>query len=175
LPSRHRCPLARSTVRDAAAMRSQLRVLVHAPAARIFALAAEVERWPELLPHYRYVRRLPDPNGERRFAMGARRGPIPVRWEAIQRPRSEQGVIEFEHTGGVTRGMRVAWHLDETDEGVEVSIEHEVKLAWPLVGEPVARWIIGPQFIEAIARRTLRRVKHLAERGAEAREAGGVA
>jgi uncharacterized membrane protein len=156
-------------------MRSQVRVLMHAPADRIFALATAVERWPKLLPHYRYVRRLPDPNGERRFAMSARRGPIPVRWEAVQRPRPAENIIEFEHTGGVTRGMHVAWRLDETDEGVEVTIEHELRLGWPLVGEPVARWIIGPQFIEAIARRTLRRVKQLAEQGAEAREAEGVA
>ena len=148
---------------------------MHAPADRIFALAADVERWPERLPHYRYVRRLPDPNGERRFAMGARRGPIPVRWEAVQRPRPADGVIEFEHTGGVTRGMHVAWRLNETDDGVEVSIEHDLRLAWPLVGESVARWIIGPQFIEAIARRTLRRVKQLAEQVVEAREAEGMA
>ena len=150
-------------------------MLMHAPADRIFALAAEVERWPELLPHYRYVRRVPDPSGERRFAMGARRGPVPVRWEAIQRPRPEHGFIEFEHTGGVTRGMHVAWRLNETDDGVEVSIEHDLRLKWPLVGEPVARWIIGPQFIEAIARRTLRRVKQLAEQVVEAREAEGMA
>ena len=150
-------------------------MLMHAPVDRIFALAAEVERWPERLPHYRYVRRLPDPAGERRFAMGARRGPIPVRWEAIQRPSPEQRAIEFEHTGGLTRGMQVAWHLDETDDGVLVSIEHDLHLAWPLVGELAARAVIGPQFIEAIARRTLSRVKQLAEQGAEARAAEGVA
>ncbi len=39
-------------------------------------------------------------------------------------------------------------------------------LRWPLIGELVARTIIGPQFIEAIAGRTLRRVKALAEAGA---------
>ena len=148
---------------------------MHAPADRIFALAADVERWPERLPHYRYVRRLPDPNGERRFAMGARRGPIPVRWEAIQRPRPAGSVIEFEHTGGVTRGMRVAWRFREAGDGVEVSIDHELHLPWPLIGEPIARWVIGPQFVEAIARRTLRRVKELAEDGVRARAAEGVA
>jgi len=156
-------------------MRSELRIRVHAPADRIFALATDVERWPERLPHYRYVRRLPDPNGERRFAMGARRGPIPVRWEAVQRPRPSERAIDFEHTGGVTRGMRVAWRFRETEDSVEVSIEHELRLGWPLVGELVASWIIGPQFVEAIARRTLRRVRQLAEEGVGAREAEGVA
>jgi ribosome-associated toxin RatA of RatAB toxin-antitoxin module len=156
-------------------VKSELRIRMHAPADRIFALAADVERWPERLPHYRYVRRLPDPDGERRFAMGARRGPIPVRWEAVQRPRPAESVIEFEHTGGVTRGMQVAWRFREAEDGVEVSIEHELHLGWPLISEPIARWVIGPQFVEAIARRTLRRVKALAEQGIGARDAEAMA
>ena len=107
---------------------------MRAPFERIFPLAAEVERWPELLPHYRYVRRLPDQNGERRFAMGARRGPIPVRWEAIQRPLPDERRIEFPHTGGVTRGMEVAWRFAPAGRQLDVSIEHELELGWPLIG-----------------------------------------
>ncbi|CAN5781441.1 hypothetical protein BH20CHL8_BH20CHL8_08570 [soil metagenome] len=144
-------------------MKSRLHQRIDAPYERIFALAANVERWPQILPHYRYVRPVNDPNGERRFAMGARRGPIPVTWEAIQRPLPEERRIEFVHTGGVTRGMWVAWRFEERDGGVDVSIEHRLDLRWPLIGELVARTVIGPQFIEAIAGRTLRRVKALAE------------
>jgi len=140
-------------------------VLMRAPFDRIFDLAAEVERWPERLPHYRYVRRLPSADGERRFAMGARRGPIPVRWEAVQRPLVEERRIEFVHTGGVTRGMWVAWHFDQRGDEVDVSIEHRLDLGWPLIGG-LAERVIGPQFVEAIAGRTLRRVKELAEGGA---------
>lgn len=140
-----------------------MRLAMAADPRRVFDLAVDVERWPELLPHYRYVRRLPDPRGERRFAMGARRGAIPVRWEAVQRPRPEDGVIEFVHTGGVTRGMRVAWRIAPRDGGADVSIEHELRLGWPLVGETVASRVIGPHFVDAIAGRTLRRVKQLAE------------
>jgi hypothetical protein len=147
-------------------MRSKLLIHVDAPLERIFPLAAEVERWPERLPHYRYVRRLPGANGERRFAMGARRGPMPVRWEAIQRPLPDEHRIEFTHTGGVTRGMEVAWRFEPDETGWDVSIEHEWRLGWPLIGGWAARHVIGPQFIEAIARRTLRRVKALAEAGA---------
>ena len=144
-------------------MKSRVQIHVDAPLERIFPLAAEVERWPERLPHYRYVRRLPAANGERRFAMGARRGPIPVRWEAIQRPLPDERRIEFTHTGGVTRGMRVAWRFEPDDGGWEVSIDHQLDLGWPLIGGFAAERVIGPQFIEAIARRTLRRVKELAE------------
>ena len=147
-------------------MRSRLSISIRAPFESIFPLAAEIERWPERLPHYRYVRRLPASNGERRFAMGARRGWIPVSWEAVQRPLPEDRRIEFTHTGGVTRGMAVAWTFKEKDGSWLVSIEHELRLAWPLLGEWAARTVIGPQFIEAIAMRTLRRVKTLAEAGA---------
>jgi uncharacterized membrane protein len=144
-------------------VKSRVAVQIDAPLERIFPLASEVERWPERLPHYRYVRRLPAADGERRFAMGARRGPIPVRWEAIQRPLPAERRIEFTHTGGVTRGMQVAWHFEPQDGGWEVSIEHELELAWPLIGGFAAERVVGPQFVEAIARRTLRRVKAMAE------------
>ena len=145
-------------------MNSVRRIHVRAPYERIFDLAADVERWPQRLPHYRYVRRLPAPSGQRRFAMGARRGLVPVRWEAIQRPRFEDRRIEFTHTGGVTRGMEVAWRFEPEGEGWDVSIEHELTLRWALVGGLVARHVIGPQFIDAIAGRTLRHIRDLAER-----------
>ena len=146
-------------------MRSELHELMHAPFEVAFDLAAGVERWPEILPHYRFVRRVPDPGGERRFAMGARRGPIPVRWEAIQRPMRDERRIEFVHTGGVTRGMWVEWRFTDGADGLDVSIEHRLELGWPLIGRFAAERVIGPQFIEAIARRTLRRVRELAEAG----------
>lgn len=142
-------------------MRSELHELMRAPYERIFDLAADVERWPELLPHYRYVRRLPGP--DRRFAMGARRGPIPVRWEALQRPLRAERRIEFEHTGGVTRGMHVAWRFEERGGATDVSIEHRLDLGWPLIGRLAADRVVGPQFIEAIAARTLRRIREIAE------------
>ena len=145
-------------------MKSEMHELMRAPYERIFELAAEVELWPERLPHYRYVRRVPDPNGERRFAMGARRGPIPVAWEAIQRPMRDERRIEFVHTGGVTQGMQVAWRFEDLRDGIDVSIEHRLELAWPLIGDLAARHVIGPHFIEAIAGRTLRCVRALAER-----------
>jgi len=147
-------------------MRSVMGEMMRAPFEPIFELAADVEAWPRILPHYRFVRPVPDPNGERRFAMGARRGPIPVRWEAIQRPLRDERRIEFVHTGGVTRGMWVEWRLDEAQGGTHVSIEHHLDLGWPLIGGFAAERVIGPQFIEAIARRTLRRVRELAEASA---------
>jgi uncharacterized membrane protein len=137
---------------------------MRAPYDTVFDLAAAVERWPEILPHYRFVRPIPDPEGERRFAMGARRGPLPVRWEAIQRPMRDDRRIEFVHTGGVTKGMWVAWRFADAPDGtLDVSIEHRLDLGWPLIGGWAAEHVVGPQFIEAIAGRTLRRIRDLAE------------
>ena len=147
-------------------MNSTMRIHIDAPFERIFPLAAEIERWPERLPHYRYVRAVPASNGERRVAMGARRGPIPVRWEAGQRPMPDERRIEFTHTGGLTRGMEVAWRFEPSNGGWDVSIEHRLQLDWPLIGGIAADSVIGPQFIDAIAGRTLRTVKQLAEASA---------
>ncbi len=144
-------------------MKSQLSLTMRAPWERIFPLAADVEQWPQILPHYRNVRRIPDPDGERRFAMGARRGAIPVSWEAIQRPMQDSRTIEFVHTRGVTKGMWIAWRFEPVVGGTEVTIEHRLELGWPLIGDFAARRVIGPQFIEAIAGRTLRRIRQVAE------------
>ena len=145
-------------------MKSELHEPMRAPYDVVFDLAAGVERWPEILPHYRYVRPVPDPKGERRFAMGARRGPLPVRWEAIQRPMRDDRRIEFVHTGGVTKGMWVAWHFADAPDGMlDVSIEHRLDLGWPVIGGWAAEHVVGPQFIDAIAGRTLRRIRELAE------------
>jgi uncharacterized membrane protein len=148
-------------------VKSEIGIVIQAPLERIFELGAEIERWPERLPHYRFVRPVPDAEGRRRFAMGARRGPVPVRWEAIQEPSLADRRIEFRHTGGVTRGMEVAWILTPLGEGaVDVRIQHELRLDWPVIGGFAADHVIGPQFIEPIARRTLRTIKAIAERDA---------
>ena len=104
-----------------------------------------------------------DTAGMERVVTSFGRGMIPVRWQATQRPRPEQRVIEFTHTGGVTRGMQVAWRLVPRDGATEVSIEHRLELGWPLIGRFAAERVIGPHFVDAIAGRTLRRMRQLAE------------
>jgi hypothetical protein len=140
-----------------------MRVQMAAPYERIFDLAAGIERWPEILPHYRYVRRVGSQSGTPEFAMGARRGWIPVAWRATQTPRPDERRIDFHHTGGVTRGMEVAWHFERSGDGWEVRIEHALELGWPLIGRFAAERVIGPHFIDAIAGRTLRTIKGLVE------------
>ena len=131
----------------------------------IVALAVDTERWPEILPHYRWVRLLEGGGDHKSVEMAARRGRIPVRWRARQDVERDgpTPVIRFHHTGGVTRGMDVAWTFQPTAEAVRVTISHEFTPPWPVVGPFIADRIIGPHFIEAIAGRTLATIKRIVE------------
>jgi ribosome-associated toxin RatA of RatAB toxin-antitoxin module len=139
--------------------------LVRAPLARIFALAADVERWPSLLPHYRFVRYLERrPDGGGIVDMSANRPFGIVQWPTWWRSRmrvSPPGAaltpsVRFSHIGGVTKGMEVEWTFQEAADGTHVRIVH----VWngppiPVVGELVAAMVIGPVFVHGIASRTL--------------------
>jgi ribosome-associated toxin RatA of RatAB toxin-antitoxin module len=136
---------------------------MRAPAGLIYSLAAEVERWPEILPHYRWVRLLERSGNRKLVDMAASRDGIPVSWQALQTLDPDTPRIEFRHVRGVTRGMEVAWTFQPLDGGTLVRIEHDLDLRWPLIGPWVAEHVIAPQFVEHIARKTLRRIKRLAE------------
>src|SRR6266581_7070582 len=45
----------------AASMRTVDRAIMRAPLARVFDVAADIERWPQILAHYRWVRFLERP------------------------------------------------------------------------------------------------------------------
>lgn len=136
---------------------------IAAPAARIYPLAADIARWPVILPHYRWVRILSD-DGRRRVAdMSAWRDVIPVRWSAEQVLHPDEPRVSFHHVGGVTKGMTVEWTFAELNGETDVTISHELSLPWPLIGGLAADYIIGPLFIANIAGKTLRRVRDIAE------------
>ncbi len=139
-------------------------VVMRGDLARIVHLAADIERWPELLPHYRWVRVLREEGNRRLVEMAAHRDGIPVRWWAEQERFPEVPRITFRHVRGITTGMEVEWQFMPGPDGVRVEIHHELRLGWPLIGGLVADRIIGPLFVANIAGKTLRRIKQLAER-----------
>ena len=148
--------------------------LVRAPLARIFALAADVERWPALLPHYRYVRYLEHrADGGGIVDMSAYRsfGIVhwPTWWRSVMRvhppDQSPAPTVRFTHIAGVTRGMEVEWSFHETPGGTHVRIVH----VWdgpsiPILGAVAATLVIGPVFVHGIASRTLAGLATAAER-----------
>jgi ribosome-associated toxin RatA of RatAB toxin-antitoxin module len=143
---------------------------IHADAAIVFELAAAVEDWPRILPHYRLVRVLAtDGPAKRTVLMAARRDvlpglAIPLRWTATQVVDRQAHRIEFEHVRGITRGMRVAWTIerDAADDSVVAEIRHVFEPRWP-APEALIQLIVGEYFVNGVARRTLQRIGELAE------------
>jgi len=144
-------------------MHSEISTWIGAPPEAVYPLVVDLARWPERLPHYRYVRVLSRDRMETLAAMSARRGIIPVFWHAIQTPEPSSRRVHFRHVRGITRGMRVVWTLEPERGGTRASIHHELTLGWPLLGRWFAERIIAREFIEPIAGRTLARFKAIAE------------
>jgi uncharacterized membrane protein len=144
------------------------RTHMRAPMERVFGAATEVERWPELLSHYRWVRML-----ERRLdgglvEMAAWRpfGPFgcPTWWVSEMRVDRPTPAVHYRHVRGITSGMDVVWQFVPDREGTEVSIVHEWSgPPWPVISRPAAELVIGPVFIHGIASRTLAGIKHHVE------------
>jgi ribosome-associated toxin RatA of RatAB toxin-antitoxin module len=137
----------------------------------IFKLAAEVQDWPRILPHYRWVHVLASEGRQRRTVeMAARRDVLPrvvafpLRWTAVETMYPAEGRIEFEHVGGITRGMHVAWTIAPTSDvsNVLVRIRHVFDPTWP-VPPALVTLIVGEYFVNGVARRTLRCIADLAE------------
>lgn len=131
-------------------------IVIDAPPHLIYERASETQRWPEILPHYRYVRVLETNGMQSVVEMAARRGTIPVRWRAEQINDPQRPQIFFRHLGGWTKGMRVYWRFMPLSNGkTRVRIDHELR-------SPLAP-IIGKYFIDPIATRTLARMKEILE------------
>lgn len=133
---------------------------MRAPVARVFAAAADVERWPDLLPHYRWVRMVERRTDGGLVEMAAWRpfGPLnyPTWWVSEMRIDERAPAVHYRHVRGITRGMDVVWRFEGKGEETEVTIVHEWSgPRWPLIGGVAAEWVIGPVFIHGIASRTL--------------------
>jgi ribosome-associated toxin RatA of RatAB toxin-antitoxin module len=158
--------------------------VVKAPLATMFAVAADVERWPEHLPHYRFVRfrsRRSDGGGVVEMAANRPFGVAdwPTWWLSEMAVLPPGGgtdpAIRFRHVGGITRGMDVEWQFAPVAGGVQVRIVHVWDgPRWPLIGGIAAVAVIGPVFIHGIASRTLAGLAGAAERMGAANPADGV-
>ncbi|MEZ0240282.1 MAG: type II toxin-antitoxin system RatA family toxin [Chloroflexota bacterium] len=151
-------------------MRSDIGIDVAAPAATVFALARDVERWATLLPHYArssVVERRGD--GSRIVEFIARRPfvpvlglGLPVTWRARtwSETTPDGPTLRFVHVAGATRGMDVTWRLAPSPDGAacRVTIEHVFAPAIPGFARFVDRWFTTP-----IAGRTLATFRALAE------------
>lgn len=148
--------------------------VMDAPVDVCYRTGADVERWPEWLPHYRWVRfQRKDGFGTGRVEMAARRafGPLswPVWWASEMHVDEARPAVIYRHVAGITTGMDVVWSFEDVGGGrTQVRIVHEWDDGprWPLPGF-LRRWIgnaiIGPVFIHHVASRTLAGIRRAAE------------
>ena len=149
-------------------MRRANEITIDADIVTIYGLGSRIERWPDLLPHYRKVDVLwSDVDGSRLVArMSATRDGIPVSWMCWLARDAVARRLTFRHIGGFTRGMQVVWTFEQLPDGrVTVRIIHEFRKGWPIMALDrfVTDRVVGEFFIHHIAGKTLAMVKLLAE------------
>jgi len=137
-------------------------ILVHAPRTAIFEAAANLELWPKILPHYRYIQFLERGADRNLVVMAARRSGIPISWTSEQVIDRDKFEIHFHHLKAWTKGMRVVWTFSDTSDGVQVTISHDLRFRIPVLA-PFVDPIIGDFFIHNVANKTLRCMKAYVE------------
>ena len=128
----------------------------------VFETAANLELWPQILPHYRYIRYLEHSPSRNVVVMAATRSGIPISWTSEQVIDRDRVEVRFTHLKALTKGMRVVWTFQEVPEGVLVEIKHDLAFRVKILA-PVADKIIGDFFIRHIANQTLRCMKSYVE------------
>lgn len=139
-----------------------------------FHAGADVERWPSILPHYRWVHFHEKGGfGTGRVEMAARRDfgplPYPVWWVSEMKIDETRPVVLYRHIDGVTTGMDVEWSFHQVrDDRTQIRIVHDWQEgpAWPVPGaarRTIANAVIGPVFIHHVASRTLLGIKRHVE------------
>jgi ribosome-associated toxin RatA of RatAB toxin-antitoxin module len=147
--------------------------VIQAPADVCFRVAADVERWPDILPHYRWVRfhdkqsfgqGVVEMAAWRNFPAGVK---YPTWWVSQMHVAENEPAVYYKHIDGITRGMDVKWEFNRRGQQTFVRLFHSWDgPAWPLIRSVAAEWVILPHFVSAIAQRTLAGVARAAEQHA---------
>lgn len=139
-------------------------VHILAPREKIFTLVSDLSKWPDLLPHYRFIHFLGKDQGKDIVHMGAVRAPgIPISWVSAYEADAQRLELRFEHLKAWTKGMRVIWTLNPTRDGTRVEITHNLQFRIGVLGWLVEP-ILGRFFIQSVANRTLQTFKEILER-----------
>jgi len=137
-------------------------IIMRAPKTLIFETAADLELWPQILPHYRYIHYLERSPDRNIVVMAATRSGIPISWTSEQIIDRERLEVRFHHLKAFTKGMRVIWTFQDAPTGVLVEIKHDLTFRVNFMAS-IADKIIGDFFIHHIANKTLRDMKAYVE------------
>lgn len=140
-------------------------IRIRGSAEEIMRLAFDLPRWPEFVPHYRWVRVLESEGDRQTVEMACWRTGIPLRWRSHLWVRPEERRMRFLHIAGPARGMDVEWLLEEQGPETRVTIRHDLTLKVPVVRSALGRWVVSEVFVSAVAGRTLACLKQAVESG----------
>ena len=143
-------------------VRTENTILINAPLEKIFETTANLPLWPEVLPHYRWIRVLQTSDDGMIVKMAARRGRLPIQWTSHYRVDHTARELHFKHLKAFTRGMEVLWTYTPTAGGVQVTISHELHRTSAL-GRWFAHHVLGEMFIRPVATQTLSHFKQYLE------------
>ena len=153
--------------------------IVRAPVRTVFDVVKNVEHWPALLSHYRYVRfreRTSDGGGIVEMSANRPFGLVnwPTWWLSEMTIDEIRPAVRFRHIGGVTKEMDVEWSFSPAAGDTHVRLQHVWDgPRWPLIGVIAATAVIGPVFVHGIASRTLEGLARAAEKPNLRSEVGG--
>ncbi|MEA3211157.1 MAG: aromatase [Chthoniobacter sp.] len=147
------------------ALHSATSIQIKAPREKIFAMVSDLARWPQWLPHYRFIRFLGAGQRGQVVEMAAMRSGIPIAWRSEYWADARALELHFLHLAKWTKGMKVVWTLTPTRDGTRVEIVHNLAFRIPLFAG-FAEPIIARYFIEHVASQTLATFKALLEENA---------
>ena len=133
-------------------------IRIRAPLDTIFAKTSDLESWPKLLPHYRWVRVIERDGNALIVNMAARRGWLPIQWTSRFEADADAHELRFHHLKAFTRGMTVKWTFTSTTDDVLVRITHQLNRR-SAFGRWFAEHVLAKHFIGPVATRTLQRFK----------------
>ena len=140
-------------------------IVIRAARGEIFAVTARLENWPDILPHYRWIRVLERDGSATIVCMAAWRCWLPIHWTSRFEADAAAGELRFHHLKAFTRGMDVKWTFTPVADGVLVRISHELDRR-SLLGRWLAEQVLTKLFIQPIASQTLFHFKrHLEQTG----------
>lgn len=149
------------------------------PLEKVFGLAEDVIRWPEIMPHYKYVKLLDEYGNKKVLEMAAyvrlgnnddgegldadeRRGIVPVKWTAIQESIPEERTMTFFHIKGPMKDMEVEWSFGAVEYNNNSIVEINANYTFNRY-LLIAKYTVGNFFIHNPLSKTLACLKEIVE------------
>jgi uncharacterized membrane protein len=141
-------------------LRTVNEITIKAPWKKVFKAAAQVEDWPKILPHYRFVTVLAEKKKRRIVDMGAHRDGFPCRWRSEQVLDRKAKKIYYLHVKSFwTQGMHVWWILKPKGRHkTEILLTHDQEGPGGF-NEWFLQRVVLDQFVHNIAGKTLAGLK----------------